>query len=151
MAYAERTEVSPEKSRNEIERILSRYGASSFAYGNTPDRGVVMFEANNRRVRFEVPLPNREDKAIKLDRQGYLLSDRQRAERYEQAVRQRWRALCLTIKAKLEAVDSKIVTFEQEFGMHIVLPNGRTVFQEVQPAIDRAYESGSMPKMLEHW
>lgn len=33
MAYAERTVVSPEKSRGEIERVLSRYGAKGFMYG----------------------------------------------------------------------------------------------------------------------
>lgn len=46
---------------------------------------------------------------------------------YEKATRQRWRALALVIKAKLEAVASGITEFEQEFLAHIVLPDGRTV------------------------
>jgi hypothetical protein len=33
MAFAEKTTVSSDKSRAEIERTLSRYGASSFMYG----------------------------------------------------------------------------------------------------------------------
>ena len=41
--------------------------------------------------------------------------------------RQRWRALNLAIKAKLEAVESGIVTFDQEFLAHIVGPSGQTV------------------------
>lgn len=32
--YAETTSVSSESSRGEIERTLSRYGASSFMYGS---------------------------------------------------------------------------------------------------------------------
>lgn len=52
---------------------------------------------------------------------------------YEQAGRQRWRALALVIKAKLEAVGTGIVTFEEEFLAHIVLPSGRTVTQDVTP------------------
>ena len=66
----------------------------------------------------------------------------------EQAVRQRWRALALVIKAKLEAVESGITCFEDEFMAHIVLPNGNTVSQWLIPQISSAYENGAMPKLL---
>lgn len=42
-------------------------------------------------------------------------------------VRQRWRALLLTVKAKLEAVECGISTLEQEFLAFIVLPNSMTL------------------------
>jgi hypothetical protein len=32
--------------------------------------------------------------------------------------------------------------------MHILLPNGRTVGEEILPNIDRALETGTMPELL---
>ena len=43
---------------------------------------------------------------------------------WEQVCRQRWRALLLIIRAKLEAVASGITTLENEFLANIVLPDG---------------------------
>jgi len=62
--------------------------------------------------------------------------------------RQKWRALALVIKAKLEAVESGISVFEDEFMAAIVMPNGRTVSEEIRPRIAAAYESGNMPALL---
>ena len=71
-----------------------------------------------------------------------------RAQRLEQAERQRWRALLLVIKAKLESVENTIETFEQAFLENIVLPNDKTVADTVAPAIAVAYKDGKMPKAL---
>ena len=70
---------------------------------------------------------------------------------YDKAIRQRWRALALIVKAKLEAVESGIFgedTFQKEFMGHIVLPDGSTVGDTVLPMINIAYETGKMPKLL---
>lgn len=75
-------------------------------------------------------------------------TDAQVEKAYEQAVRQRWRALALMVKAKLEAVEAEIATFEEEFLAHIVLPDGSTVGQTMIPQVAVAYETGQMPKML---
>ncbi|MBI2798928.1 MAG: hypothetical protein HYX63_01375 [Gammaproteobacteria bacterium] len=66
----------------------------------------------------------------------------------QQAVRQRWRALNLVIKAKLEAVESGISVFEEEFLAHIVMPNNQRVGQWMLPQIAAAYSSGKMSPML---
>jgi hypothetical protein len=63
----------------------------------------------------------------------------------EQEERTRWRSLLLVIKAKLEAVESSIATFEEEFMAQIVLPNQQTVGQWVLPEVARIYERGLMP------
>ena len=52
------------------------------------------------------------------------------------------------IKAKLEAVESEITCFDDEFMAHIVLPNGDTVSQWLVPQISSAYANGEMPKLL---
>jgi hypothetical protein len=67
---------------------------------------------------------------------------------WEQAVRQRWRALALVIKAKLEAVESGISEFESEFMANIVLPDGKSVGEWMRPQIAEAYRIGEMPSML---
>jgi hypothetical protein len=54
----------------------------------------------------------------------------------------------LVIKAKLEAVESGIACFEEEFMAHIVLPDGRTVGEHVIPGIAQAYETGNVPALL---
>jgi hypothetical protein len=41
-----------------------------------------------------------------------------------------------------------IVTFEDEFAMHTVLPDGRRVGDEVAPAITAAYERGELHGLL---
>lgn len=147
--YAETTSVSSEASRGEIERTLSRYGASSFMYGWDQDKAIVGFIAHDRLVRFELPLPERGAREFThTEAKGLRRSPAAAEAAYEQAVKQRWRALALVIKAKLEAVAAGIVTFEQEFGMHYMLPSGQTVNQWLSPQLERVYEGGGMPALL---
>jgi hypothetical protein len=54
----------------------------------------------------------------------------------------------MAIKAKLEVVESGIVSFEDEFAVHMVLPDGSTVGQWLAPQIDEAYRTGRMPELL---
>ena len=61
------------------------------------------------------------------------------------ARRQRWRALVLIVKAKLEAIESGIATFEAEFLPYTVLPNKQTVDEWLGPKIEYVYEKGIMP------
>ena len=72
----------------------------------------------------------------------------QAEKEYEQAVRQRWRALALAIKAKLEMVESGITTLEQEFLAYIVLPSGQSVGEWLAPQMERADITGRMPALL---
>lgn len=51
-------------------------------------------------------------------------------------------------KISVEAVESGITTFEDEFMAHIVMPDGQTVASHVKPAIASAYESGTMTPLL---
>ena len=54
----------------------------------------------------------------------------------------------MVIKAKLEAVESGIVTFEQEFLAHLVLPDGATVGDRVLPELENTLNGAEMPKLL---
>lgn len=147
--FAESTTVDSTRSRGEIERTLARYKATSFAYGWDQNSAMVGFVANGRQVRFTLPLPDRNSREFThTPARNTRRSPAQTEAAYEQAVRQRWRALALVIKAKLEAVEAGIVTFDEEFAMHYMLPDGRTVGQWVTPQIDRVYETNTMPALL---
>lgn len=147
--YAQDTSVSSDKSRAEIERTLARYGADQFMYGWREGSAVIAFRAKNRHIKFVLPLPDKAHKSITHDGRGRRRPPDRAEEAFEQACRQRWRALALAIKAKLEAVESGIAEFEEEFMAHIVLPSGETVGQWMRPQIESAYGSGRMPPLLE--
>jgi hypothetical protein len=158
MSFAEKTTVSPAKSKAEIEDLLRRYGADQFMNGwdSTSLREVVGFRCQSRFIRFELPMPDRKERRFThvKRRAGYsetTRTEKQATEAWEQEVRRRWRALALVIKAKLEAVESGITSFEHEFMAHIVMPDGKTVGQHVGPAIAQAYQSGRVPLLLPEW
>lgn len=148
--FANKTQVSPEKSRAEIEKLLVKYGASSFMYGWENIHAVISFKMNSRLIRFVLPMPNPKDREFVFKQQNSWceMKEAEKRERLEQAKRQRWRALVLVVKAKLECVESGITTFENEFMAHIVLPDGSTVGKFMAPQIERAYENGKMPLLL---
>lgn len=149
MAYAQDTSVSVERSKAEIESTLQRYGAEQFMHGWDQSRAVVQFSMNGKYVRFILPLPDRNDPEFRKTPGGRRTRDDDAAYKaWEQSCRQKWRALNLVIKAKLEAVESGITEFEDEFLAHIMLPNGQTAGQWMRPQIDEAYEVGKMPDML---
>lgn len=152
--YASDTKVPSERSRMEIEHTLARYGATAFAYMTDGTKAIIQFQARDKRIRFVLPLPDPETREIKFHSYRGEVTDRRRAPgqvlaMIEQETRQRWRALSLVIKAKLEAAQAGITTFEREFMAHIVLPNGRTVEDMVAPQIELAYKSGKVPSLLQ--
>ena len=77
-----------------------------------------------------------------------MRSREQQEKAYEQSVRQKWRALAASIKAKFAAVEAGISVFEREFFYDTVLPNGQTVGEYMLPQIEEAYRIGNMPPLL---
>lgn len=149
MRYAQHTEVSADRSRAEIEKTLQRYGASGFMYGWQESRALIEFIYNGKRIRFLLELPDKNNDEFWLTAGGRRRKNESQAfAAWEQATRQRWRALNLAVKAKLEAVESKITTFEAEFLAHIVMPDGKTVAEHTIPLVEKAYISGNTPKLL---
>src|SRR5688572_24069380 len=107
--FASETKVSPEQTLMDIRKTLTRYKATGFGIVEDATRVGVTFDMEGRRVRFVVPLPSRDDKGFRYTTGGRHGRAGQFSEqKYEQGIRQRWRALLLTIKAKLESVESQI-------------------------------------------
>jgi hypothetical protein len=154
VTYAVDTSVPVDRSKAEIERLLVRYGADHFASGWRGNLATVGFRIQERLVRFDLPLPSLDEKRFTHAPARYSYSrPRPRPaaavqKLHAQAQRSAWRALALVIKAKLEAVESGITTFESEFLAHIVLPGGRTVGETISPEIAAAYAGGKAPRLL---
>ena len=147
--YANTTSVSSEASRAEIERTLRRYGADGFAYAAKAGMAMIGFTYRGKQVRFLLPLPDihadeyRFTPARKTER-----SEKAPYDAWEQACRQRWRALAMVVKAKLEAVECGISEFGDEVLAHIVRPNGETGGQWMRPQLEQAYAGDTMPPLL---
>jgi hypothetical protein len=124
-AYASKTSVPVERSKAEVEKLLTQYGADQFFSGWADGKAMIAFRLKQLHIKMVVPIP-----------EG------------PQAQRARWRAIVLIIKAKLEAVRSGVRSIEQEFLDDIVLPDGKTFGQYARPQIEQAYKSGQMPKSL---
>lgn len=147
--YAEGTQVDETKSRAEIEKTLRRYGATEFMYATKDGKAMIAFKARGRFIRFLLPLPGEFDDEFKYTpARRFLRTDKERLAAWEQACRQRWRALALLIKAQLEAVETGIVSFEDVFLAMTVLPTGQTMNEWAAPQIAEAYSSGCMPRSL---
>lgn len=128
--FASSTKVSVEQTRTEIERTLSRYGATAFGYMSQAGRAIIAFEAAKRHIKITVPLP---------------VGD---SDKEKQDGRQRWRALLLVIKAKLESVESGIETLEEAFYANIVMPDGRTIYEATRENVAIAYDGGKVQGLL---
>ena len=149
MKYAAATSVGADRSRAEIERTLQRYGATGFLYGWKEDQAVIGFHMQDRQIKFILTMPDKQDEVFwKTPGRHRRRKETQAYAAWEQATRQRWRALALAVKAKLEAVDAGIASFETEFLPYIVLPGGLTVGDFMVPQIEQAYLTGQVPKML---
>lgn len=151
--YAEDTTVPAARSVAEIIDLLRKAGAAAVVQGWDDKRNLAAleFDLGQRRIRFVLPLPSRSEDRFRFGTGAarYQARTPESGDRlHEQAVRQRWRALLLIIKAKLAAIEAGIVTVEDEFLAQTVLPDGRTVSEYAQPAITEAYASGSLPQLL---
>jgi len=137
MPYAAKTDIDPINTRADIERLLAKHGADRFAYFTEPGQAVIVFEMKPkddshemRRLKFSLPMPDPNVRGS------------------QQKARGRWRLLLLCVKAKLEAVDGGVETFEDAFMAHVVMPDGKTVGEHIRPTIAAAYKSGKMLPLL---
>jgi len=135
MPYAEGTSVPVERTQMEIRGLVERYKGRGVLVGEDWQEraATVMFAMNGRRIRFK----------LSLTPENQLKGDR--LARFH---RERWRALFLTIKAKLVSAESGIEAFEEAFMAQTVMPDGRTVGEHALPTIALAYEGKEAGPLL---
>ena len=148
-SYAQKTSVSEEKSRAEIEQTIRRHVGreAAFSYGTMAGKAAIQFSAYGRQIKFELPLPLQEEAESKA-RDGRAPNRKPTTAQVEawldQEYRRRWRCMLLIIKAKFEAVSLKLElaeseqekghVFEQEFLACIVGTGGQTLYQVIREA-----------------
>ncbi|MFC6790638.1 hypothetical protein ACFQE0_14075 [Methylobacterium komagatae] len=123
-AYAEDTKVPIAQSRSQIETMLRKASATRIVTMDEALEAVVMFMLAGRLIKLRIEIPG---------------------DANEQRRRAIWRAIGLVVKAKIEAVAQGITTVEQEWLAHVVLPDGSTVGDWIEPQLEVAYDKGQMP------
>lgn len=121
--YAQYTRVEVGRSQAEIARQLERYGATGFMCGWQGNQEAIGFVYKT--LKIQITIPKDEDQQIR---------------------RQRWRALLLVVKAKLEAIESGISTIEEDFLAWIMTPSGKTLGQLLGPQLEAIDQK--MPRLL---
>lgn len=154
MKFAESTVVSVMKTKQELEALVTKAGATHFGALNTDAGTTVAFIFKERRILFDLKLPSVETFSKKKNRSGWMetCTKEDQLKRWEQACRTGWRALFLAIKAKLVTIDSGIETVDEAFLAHIVVPtdDGRTTrFGNIAiKAIADAYTNKGTPRLM---
>jgi hypothetical protein len=115
--YAANTSVPVERSRSEIESTLRRYGCTAFAFGWAKEGAMIQFTHRGRAIKLDITAPP---------------GLRPGTMSFEREERRRWRVLLLWVKAQLEAIEAKLVTFEEVFLPWTLLQDGSTVAQSVE-------------------
>lgn len=147
--YASNTTVSTDRSLDEIKRSVRRYGGTEFAFMESESATAIAFTIQGLQVRMDVRLPDPKAAEFQYTPGRNLRRDSDTAYReWEKTCRQKYRALALVVKAKLEAVDAGISTVEREFLADILLPNGGTVFQNLEAPIRQALAGDMSPLQI---
>jgi hypothetical protein len=137
MTYAAKTSVPVARTRVEIEELLKKYKASRLGFILENDHASIGFTIEGWSVRFKLPIPTEVEakKEAKRGRYNWQPPPQENIQRWlDQASRERWRALLLTIKAKLVSVENRVETFEEAFMAHLVMRGGVTVGEEYLPS-----------------
>lgn len=144
--YAAGTSVNIERSREELERILARYGADEFMYAISQGTAAIGFKFMGVAYKIDIPMPRKESfESTPTGRRSR--SDRAVIDAWDQSKRQVWRALVLFIKGKLEGIEQGFSTIEKEFLSNIMLPDGSKFGDLATEAVQKAVSSGQMPQI----
>jgi hypothetical protein len=161
--FAEGTSVPVNKTRDELEQLLTKHGAAQrmIVVDDAQGRVRVQFSMQGRMVRLDMytkpeglPDPKRHSYDQKADTpKGWSSWSTPRRQewldgRCEQFAREAWRRLLLITKAQLEIVSDGSRSLEEVFMAHILLPDGGTVGDRLKEQLADSYATGNMPKLL---
>lgn len=157
MIYAPDTKVDVAKTRAELERLVISEGGKNFTTSHDSDKGTAMvaFRLAGHMLLFELTLPKVEEYRYKPTKRAYgpkpERTDAERVRAWEQACRAKWRALLLSVKAKLVSVAAGVETFEDAFLGSIMVNNeGRAQrFSKIAvKAIAESYKGNGLPQLI---
>ena len=148
--FAEDTTVSVEKTKAEIETTLRKYGADQYVPGSDWAAGkyFIQFRYRGYFIRFTIEIAPATSSKFHRTPTGRPRTQSQRLEAHAQHERSMWRKLLLVLKARLEAVDAGVESFEEAFLPHILAPDNATVGDHIIPKLKEIYATGRMPTDL---
>lgn len=149
MAYAKGTKTEIGTTETQIKKMLQRAGAERIAMMEEPARAIIAFHLNGRAIRFNLPLPTRDQFASTRRGTGFQENKASTVDNlWMQASRERWRQLHLCIKAKLESVEQNIELFDDAFLSQIVMPDGETIGEKVKPQMTALMEGKPLRPLM---
>ncbi len=132
--YMETTEIPPEQTIGEIQRVLARYGAeqvlTEFADGEVVG---VFFKISYAGKAIPFKLPCRFEPLLKIlnGRRRSSLQEKHLVDDQAQAKRVAWRQIYRWVEAQLALVDTQMVTVVEVFTPYIQMKNGETLYQQL--------------------
>ena len=130
MSY-EHTYIAPEKSQNQIKRLIMAHGGTNVSFGSSVEpqrmegfRATVFIEQKPYGIKVAVPI-----------------RDRKNAKLQDQEERRVWRVLYHHMKAIFEAADSGVIDIRELLLPFFVTRDGRTVGQIVTEDFQKAIEA----------
>ena len=146
--YAKTTKTSIDKSKNELERIIKRFGAEGYVYGWRAGVVQIAFEIGNRIYNVKLPMAEPGDREFTHTPTGRIRASKSAIEHYEQEIRSRFRELVLLMKAKFIGIERGITTFDDEFLPKLKLPDGSTVGEWAERELPRIFDTHGTPEFL---
>jgi len=147
--YAAGTSVSVDRSIVQIRQLAMRFGADKFAVATGRKTATVAFAYQGRPVRFDLSLPSQDDLSFQVTATGRKRRNSQAPrEAWDRACREKWRSLHLLLKALFVAIEDGLLDFDRAFMHDIVMPDGRTVGQQLLPVVQGAIERGEVSAQL---
>lgn len=151
--YGSGTSVSIENSMRAIRKMLmSKIGARQIQIGDDLDAGTatVMFKYKHFIYKIVIFLPDPDaDEYWKTPSRRQKRTKEQAFKAWEQAARQRWRSIWLRIRCLADLIEmNDFKAVDQMLLGYIMLPGNQTAFEYYTPQLEKAYETGDMPKQL---
>ena len=135
-SYAQGTEVPVGRSRDEIERILERFGATEQGWLRDDEKGIttIAFRRARRMYKFSIRIPALSE-FMATPKQRYERTPIQAKAAQDAETRRRFRSLANYIKALLDAVDTGIIELEEALLPYLLLGGSKTLYEEIKPQL----------------
>ena len=128
--FAAGTTVSKNKTREQIESLLLKYGATSIFTNDVNEQNIlwVAWIIDKRPYKFEMPLPERDAHDFKYTATGKDRHEDKVIELWQQAVRQYWRIAREYIYMLHEILEATGMEFHEAFAPLLALKGGGNVW-----------------------
>lgn len=137
MSYAKNTSVPVERSMNQVRVLLQKEGADGVAIAETKSMAMVQFIFEGKGYKFKIKYPTDSDTTMRYTSKGSERTFNQVETEIDKEKRRLWRAMCLYIKAALEAHQNGLVDIKRSMMGNLILPSGETMYEKLEGNMDR--------------